>query len=166
MTNESEGSNAVEGDREDRMRPPPPPAPIEVPDSADQPSEKVCPRCAATVPPEALICRHCRYDWRTDSFSDLRPRTNGVAAASLAVGVVSVMLFPLVPLSAAGGLLAIVMGAVARRQIKRSNGALAGREMAGFGLVLGIVALAVAATLTILALVLDIEFVTVDVSGF
>jgi hypothetical protein len=76
------------------------------------------------------------------------------------------MAFFLVPLSALAGALALIMGVVARRQIRKSAGVVGGGEMAGFGLALGIVALAVAATLGLLAYVLDIEAITVNVSGF
>jgi hypothetical protein len=55
---------------------------------------------------------------------------------------------------------------VAKRQIRKSGVVVGGGEMAGFGLALGIVALAVAATLGLLAYVLDIEAITVNVSGF
>ena len=115
---------------------------------------------------EATVCRFCRYDWRTGSFADLRPRTNGLATASLSLGIAAVMTFFLVPLSALAGALALVMGVVAKRQIKSSGGAVGGTEMAGFGLALGIAALLVAATLGLLAYVLDIEAITVNVSGF
>ena len=134
--------------------------------SGGAPVDKPCPACAEMVRAEATVCRFCRYDWRTGSFADLRPRTNGLATASLAVGIVAVMAFFLVPLSALGGALALIMGVVARRQIRKSGGVVGGGEMAGFGLALGIAALAVAATLGLLAYVLDIEAITVNVSGF
>lgn len=128
--------------------------------------DKACPACAEMVRAEAIVCRFCRYDWRTGSFAGMRPRTNGLATASLTLGIVSLMGFVLVPLSALGGALALIMGAIARRQIKKSGGAVGGAEMAGFGLALGIVALAVAAILGLLAYLLDVEAITVNVSGF
>ncbi|MDQ4057955.1 MAG: DUF4190 domain-containing protein [Actinomycetota bacterium] len=128
--------------------------------------DKACPACAEMVRAEAMVCRFCRYDWRTDSFAGLRPRTNGLATASLTLGILSLMGLALVPLSALGGALALIMGALAGRQIRRSNGTMGGAEMAGFGLALGIVALAVAAILGLLAYLLDVEAITVNVSGF
>ncbi|MGH2774008.1 MAG: DUF4190 domain-containing protein [Actinomycetota bacterium] len=101
---------------------------------------------------------------RPGSFADARPRTNGLAVASLTMGLVALMIFPLIPLSALGGLLALVMGGVARRQIKRSDGAMSGAEMARFGLWLGLVAVLVALGLTIAAYVLDVEVINVDLS--
>jgi hypothetical protein len=74
------------------------------------------------------------------------------------------MIFPLIPLSALGGFLALVMGAVSRRQIDNSHGTMAGTEMARFGLLLGVVSLLVALGLTIAAYVLDIEVVTINLS--
>ena len=74
------------------------------------------------------------------------------------------MIFPLIPLSALGGLLALVMGGVAKRQIKRSEGAMSGGEMARFGLWLGLVAVLVALGLTIAAYALDVEVIDVDLS--
>ncbi len=98
------------------------------------------------------------------TFADARPRTNGLAVASLVMGLVALMIFPLVPLSALGGLLALVMGGVAKRQIKRSEGAMSGAEMARFGLWLGLLAVLVALGLTIAAYALDVEVVNVDLS--
>lgn len=98
------------------------------------------------------------------TFADARPRTNGLAVASLVMGLVALMIFPLIPLSALGGLLALVMGGVARRQIKKSEGAMSGAEMARFGLWLGLVAVLVALGLTIAAYALDVEVIDVDLS--
>jgi hypothetical protein len=154
------------------MRPGPPPRrPLahlaeEQPTAEGAPADKPCPACAEMVRAEATVCRFCRYDWRTGSFADVRPRTNGLATASLALGIAAAMTFFLVPLSALAGALALVMGVVAKRQIGKSDGVVGGIEMAGFGLALGIAALVVAATLGLLAYVLDIEAVTVNVSGF
>jgi Domain of unknown function (DUF4190) len=94
----------------------------------------------------------------------VRPRTNGLAPASLVMGLVALMIFPLIPLSAVGGFLALVTGAVSRRQIDNSNKSMAGIEMARFGLWLGVIALLVALGLTIAAFVFDIEVVTINLS--
>jgi Domain of unknown function (DUF4190) len=93
-----------------------------------------------------------------------RPRTNGLAPASLVMGLVALMIFPLIPLSALGGFLALVLGAISRRQIDNSNQSMAGIEMARFGLWLGVIALLVALGLTIAAFVFDIEVVTINLS--
>ncbi|MGH2701969.1 MAG: DUF4190 domain-containing protein [Actinomycetota bacterium] len=152
--------------RADPPAPPPFARYSDGPTPEPSPADKACPACAEMVRAEAVVCRFCHYDWRTGSFAGMRPRTNGLATASLILGIVSVMGFVLVPLSALGGALALIMGAVARRQIRKSGGVVVGAELAGFGLALGIVALAVAAVLGLLAYVLDIEAITVNVSGF
>lgn len=128
------------------------------------PTEKVCPACAETVRHEAFVCRVCRYDWRTETFVDARPAVNGLAVASLTLALVALMIFPLVPLSALGGVLAVVSGAVARRQIKRRPG-WSGQEMARFGVLLGSTAVAVAIALAVAALAFDVAAVTVTISG-
>ena len=111
-----------------------------------------------------FVCAMCRYDLRTETFVDARSRTNGLAVASLIMGLVSLMIFPLIPLSALGGLLALVMGGAATRQIKKSSGAMSGAEMARFGLALGLVAVLVALGLTVAAYLLDVEMISVDLS--
>lgn len=148
------------------MRPPPPPsAPATDPQAiSEEHAHKRCPACAEWMPNDAFVCRTCRYDLRREAFADARPRTNGLAVASLIMGLVALMIFPLIPLSALGGLLALVMGGVARRQIKKSEGAMSGAEMARFGLWLGLVAVLVALGLTIAAYVLDVEVIDVDLS--
>lgn len=113
---------------------------------------------------DAFVCRMCRYNLRTESFADARARTNGLAVASLTMGLVALMIFPLIPLSALGGLLALVMGGAANRQIKKSEGAMSGSEMARFGLALGLVAVLVALGLTVAAYLLDVEVINVDLS--
>jgi Domain of unknown function (DUF4190) len=106
----------------------------------------------------------CRYNLRTGTFSDARSSTNGLAVASLIMGLVALMIFPLIPLSALGGLLALVMGGAATRQIKKSEGTLSGAEMARFGLALGVIAVLVALGLTVAAFLLDVEVINVDLS--
>lgn len=61
------------------------------------------------------------------------PLTEGRAVASLGLGLLSLLLVG--PLA---GLPAIVLGAIARREIERSNGHLAGRGLAAGGIVTGL----------------------------
>ncbi|MGH2698886.1 MAG: hypothetical protein ACRDJL_06770 [Actinomycetota bacterium] len=148
-------------------RPPPPPSSEQATDHRsymETHSHRTCPACGEPLTDEAFVCKRCRYNLRTEAFVDARSRANGLASASLIMGLVALMIFPLIPLSALGGFLALVMGAVSRRQINNSNGALSGAEMARFGLLLGVVSLLVALGLTIVAYVLDIEVVTVNLS--
>ena len=165
MTNESRPPSGPE-DYPPSPRPPFPPSTLpQGPDSyVEAHARTSCPACAAEVPTGAFVCAMCRYNLRTRTFSDARSRTNGLAVASLIMGLVALMIFPLVPLSALGGLLALVMGGAATRQIKKSEGTLSGAEMARFGLVLGLIAVLVALGLTVAAILLDVEVINVDLS--
>ena len=163
MTN---GSSPPSGPDDSSPRPPFPPSTLPVgPESyVEAHARKSCPACAAEMPSDAFVCAMCRYDLRTETFADARSRTNGLAVASLIMGLVSLMIFPLIPLSALGGLLALVMGGAATRQIKKSSGTMSGAEMARFGLALGLVAVLVALGLTVAAYLLDVEMISVDLS--
>lgn len=163
MTNEPRPPDGAEKP----LGPPPPPSPEPAadPDSyLESQAHQACPACGEWVPNEAFVCRTCRYDLRREAFADARPRTDGLAVASLIMGLVAVMIFPLIPLSALGGVLALVMGGVSKRQIRKSEGAMSGAEMARFGLLLGILALGLALGLTVAAYLLDIEVINVDLS--
>jgi hypothetical protein len=63
----------------------------------------------------------------------IRASTNGLAIASLVLGIVW--------LAGLGSLLALIFGLKARRQIDWSNGTQGGRGMATAGIVLGIIGL-------------------------
>lgn len=67
-----------------------------------------------------------------------RPPTNGLAVASLACGVFGWVFF-------IGGILAVVMGVVARRQIRESPEPQGGAGLALAGIILGIVTAAISA---------------------
>ena len=69
--------------------------------------------------------------WQPSSVLVQNPETSGLAVASLVLGVLW--------LGGAGSLLALIFGAVAMHQIKRSRGTLSGKGMAVAGLVLGII---------------------------
>jgi len=125
-------------------------------DSARRPSYPPSPPAAPATDPQTHSGAHVT--------KTLRARTNGLAVASLVMGLLALMIFPLIPLSALAGLLALVMGGVSKRQIKRAEGAMAGAEMARFGLWLGLVAVLVALGLTIAAYALDVEVINVDLS--
>jgi hypothetical protein len=66
-------------------------------------------------------------------YSNVVPRTSGLAIASLVLGILY--------LCGIGSLLATIFGAVALGQISRSNGAVTGKGMAIAGFVLGIIGL-------------------------
>jgi hypothetical protein len=97
---------------------------------------KRCPACGEEVRAEALICRFCRYDFRTSTIPPANPyqpvyierRTNGYAIASLVLGIVNMLV---------GSVLALVFGYKAIREIDESHGTQTGRGLALAGVVLG-----------------------------
>lgn len=70
------------------------------------------------------------------------PTHSGLALASLIVGIVTLPLLLVCPIGFATSIVAIVLGHVARRQIRQSNGAKIGSGMALAGLITGYATLA------------------------
>lgn len=64
--------------------------------------------------------------------------TPGKATASLVLGIIGLVLFPIIP-----SILAIVFGNSAKHEIDASGGSLGGRGAASAGVILGWVALAI-----------------------
>jgi hypothetical protein len=70
------------------------------------------------------------------------PKTNGLAIAGMVVGIAAIPLICLCGVGFFMGIVAIILSAIARRQIRESNGAAGGSGMALAGLICGIVATA------------------------
>ena len=67
----------------------------------------------------------------------VRPKTSGLAVASLVLGICGFLCVPLI-----GSVLAIVFGVISRKNIKQSEGRLGGAGLATAGLALGIISTA------------------------
>jgi len=99
-----------------------------------------CPACGEPIRREAVICRYCHYDFRTNTLPGpaayahplTPPRTNPLAVASLVLGIVNMLV---------GSVLALVFGYRAMREIDESQGTQTGRGLALAGVVLGWVGL-------------------------
>jgi hypothetical protein len=85
--------------------------------------------CAETIDAQALICRHCGYDYRIQARPSGSGETSGLAIASLVLGIVWVC--------GIGSILALIFGYNARKAIRDSGGAVQGKGMATAGIVLG-----------------------------
>lgn len=103
---------------------------------------KPCPACAEDVREAAVVCRFCRYDFRTRIIGGGAPSTNGFAIASLVLGIVWLWFL--------GSVLAVIFGAIAIAQINHSQGAQTGKGMAVAGVVLGIIGVVIAGVLALL----------------
>src|SRR5437773_9690675 len=89
-----------------------------------------CPACGEQIRAEAVICRFCHYDFRTNTMPGAPPygygqpltppRTNALAIASLVLGIVNMFV---------GSILALVFGYKAMREIDESHGTQTGRGL-------------------------------------
>lgn len=92
------------------------------------PPRSVYPRAPSYAPPTASWAPPPRFTGPPPPL----PHTDAKAIAALVLGLLSFVLGPFT------GLAAIAVGALARRDIDRSNGLLEGRGMAASGIVTGI----------------------------
>lgn len=102
----------------------------------DETGTKTCPACAEDIKSAAQVCRYCGYDFTAGLASNqsrqvavTAPRTNGMAIASMVLGIVWIY--------GIGAILALIFGYKARREIDGSGGSQTGRGMATAGIVLG-----------------------------
>jgi len=104
-----------------------------------------CRTCGAELA-GAYFCPHCGA--RADTPQPVSEGTSGNAVASLVLGIVGLVIFPLVP-----SILAIVLGRSAKREIQQRPG-LGGEGMATAGVVLGWVGVALIVVAVVLFVLL------------
>ena len=116
-----------------------------------------CPKCGATNPNGTTVCRECGTVLQANLQADLQPQqpyaqpvrtTSGTATASLICGILGLTLLPVI-----GSILAIILGRMAKSEIKRSGGLLGGDGMATIGLILGYASIGLVIVGTIAAVV-------------
>ena len=95
-----------------------------------------CQQCGWPTPAADPVCRNCGIDARAGGSPGMRsytpvaaPSTNGMAVASLVLGILWIYWI--------GSVLALIFGYIARQQIDRHQGMQGGRCMATAGIVLG-----------------------------
>ena len=105
--------------------PPPPPPAGPPPASSPPPPPPAAPTPPPAPAPPAYGQPPSGYGYQST------PRTNGLAIASLVLGIAQIFLCII------GGILALVFGYISRRQIDESGGTQGGRGMAIAGIILG-----------------------------
>lgn len=91
--------------------------------------ERLCPVCRETIKMEAAKCRFCG-ETLTGGTAAGGTRTSAMAVTSLALGIIGC--FYCIP-----GIAGIVLGIIARKQIRDSGGSLTGSKMAAWGIGVG-----------------------------
>ena len=112
-------------DRGNQPPTPPPPPPAGPPPASSPPPPPPAPTPPPAPAPPAYGQPPSGYGYQST------PRTNGLAIASLVLGIAQIFLCII------GGILALVFGYIARRQIDESGGTQGGRGMAIAGIILG-----------------------------
>ena len=114
---------------------------------------KRCPVCDYLNDDWPVVCGSCgalcdsRSEYGTlgvDNYMPIKAKTNGMAIASLVLGIVSVLtcccFIGIIP-----GILAVVFGFIARSTIDKSMGAQTGKGMALAGIILGFLSIVLTA---------------------
>jgi hypothetical protein len=126
-----------------------------------------CPKCGSPNAEGATLCRECgaplpvqqprqsaAYEPRaTQAYAPPARATSNTALASLICGILGWSLLPLI-----GSVLAIVLGHMAKNEIKASGGTLGGDGLATIGLILGYGSIALALLGAIIGTILALFF--------
>jgi len=117
-----------------------------------------CPKCGAPNADIATTCQECG--------TSLPPRhaprtTSGTATASLVCGILGWSVLPVV-----GAIMAVILGHVAKNEIRASSGSLGGDGMATAGLVLGYAGIGLAALGVILTIAVAVLGIALPVGLF
>ncbi len=106
----------------------------------DHRDERPCPVCGEFVKTRAIRCRFCGESLRESRHARAGDESEGFAIASMVLGIISLVLFCLFPISVPLALLAVLFAVIemtkARREQRRRSG------MAIAGLVCGVIPLA------------------------
>jgi hypothetical protein len=106
-----------------------------------------CPSCGAPTlqPPKKVHPGELTVDQQGTPVARM---TDPLAVGSLAMGIASFLVLPII-----GGIAAIILGHLAKASIRRSSGTREGRGIATGGLVLGYLNLALAVAVTLLVII-------------
>ena len=122
---------------------------------------KFCPSCGAETPPSAVVCTKCGAGLsQATAAASGQPKPPGLAIASLVCGIAG---FPMIFACWSGiavGTVGAVLGHIALKKIRESQGTLGGEGMAKAGMICGYIS----AALGVLLLIAYIIFIVFAVS--
>ena len=117
---------------------------------------KKCPKCGADCKENDTFCGNCGFQFANAqnrgtytgtvnySYNNTEiPRKNGLATASLVLGIVGLVFLCCYGVGSLAAILAIVFGCISRESIIRSGGKETGMSYSTAGLVMGIVAISI-----------------------
>lgn len=107
---------------------------------ADHRDERPCPVCGEYIKTRAFRCRFCGESLRESRYAGSGDRSEGLAIASMVLGIISLVLFCLLPLSVPLALLAVVFAIMEMSKARREDRHRSGMAIAG--LICGLIPLA------------------------
>jgi len=107
-----------------------------------------CWNCGVEVSEQAVICVKCGVSLKKTQLAESSLQSAPGATASLVLGIIGLFFIPLI-----FGIIAIVLGAKAKKRIAQEPGVYAGGGKATAGIVLGIIDVSVMTVLWILCII-------------